>query len=417
LTISANDISFNYGSKLVLKDITIHFQKGFLYGILGPNGSGKTTFLKILSGVLKSELGEVIVDDILINTMDPREIAKKIAMVPQTTSINFDYTVEEIVMMGRYSHIGRFSQESPEDKYIVEEILKKLKLLELKKRSFNELSGGELQKVIIGRALAQNSKIILLDEPTTHLDINYKIEFMMMMRNYVEKGKIIIAVLHDLNLAAQFCDRLILLNDGKIKAFGTVEEIITRENIKAVYNVDVVVRKNIYTNSIFVTLLNIQEDSNNRAIRKNAKKVHVIAGGGSAVEFLPSLNTHDVSIGIINVLDDDHTLASELNYKIVSEAPFSPITEESKLKLKDFLKKVDVVVLANLPFGKYNLGNLEILQESDKPIIIHEKEPIEERDYTGGSAIRIYNELKKRDNVKIVKKAEDILKILNNMRG
>ncbi|MHA1764110.1 MAG: ABC transporter ATP-binding protein, partial [Promethearchaeota archaeon] len=392
MTISAKEISFNYGSKLVLKDITIHFQKGFLYGILGPNGSGKTTFLKILSGVLKSELGEVIVDDILINTMNPREIAKKIAMVPQPTSINFDYTVEEIVMMGRYSHIGRFSQESPEDKRIVDEILKKLKLHELRKRSFNELSGGELQKVIIGRALAQNGKIILLDEPTTHLDINYKIEFMMMMRNYVEEGKIIIAVLHDLNLAAQFCDKIILLNDGKIKAFGPVEEIITRENIKTVYNIDVVVRKNVYTNSIFVTPLNIQEDSNNRNMRKNAKKVHVIAGGGSAVEFLPNLNSHDVSIGIINVLDDDHTLASELNYKIISEAPFSPITEESKLKLKNFLKEVDVVILANLPFGKYNLKNLEILQEFDKPIIIHEKEPIGERDYTSGSATRIYNE-------------------------
>ncbi|MHA1723782.1 MAG: ABC transporter ATP-binding protein [Promethearchaeota archaeon] len=417
MTISAKEISFNYGSKLVLKDITIHFQKGFLYGILGPNGSGKTTFLKILSGVLKSELGEVIVDDILINTMNPREIAKKIAMVPQTTSINFDYTVEEIVMMGRYSHIGRFSQESPEDKRIVDEILKKLKLHELRKRSFNELSGGELQKVIIGRALAQNGKIILLDEPTTHLDINYKIEFMMMMRNYVEEGKIIIAVLHDLNLAAQFCDKIILLNDGKIKAFGPVEEIITRENIKTVYNIDVVVRKNVYTNSIFVTPLNIQEDSNNRNMRKNAKKVHVIAGGGSAVEFLPNLNSHDVSIGIINVLDDDHTLASELNYKIISEAPFSPITEESKLKLKNFLKEVDVVILANLPFGKYNLKNLEILQEFDKPIIIHEKEPIGERDYTSGSATRIYNELKKKANVRIVEKTEDILKILNNMRG
>lgn len=409
LTIGCEDISFNYGTKLVLKDISIQFGKGYLFGILGPNGSGKTTFLKILSGVLKAEYGNVMVDEVLIKEFNPREIAKKIAVVPQRTTINFDYTVEEIVMMGRYSHISRFSQESPEDKIIVDDVLKRLKLLDIRKRSFNELSGGELQKVIIARALAQSSKIILLDEPTTHLDINYKIEFMDMMKNYIEEGKIIIAVLHDLNLAAQFCDKIILLNKGCIKAFGMVEEIITRENIRSVYNIDVIVRKNIFTNSVFITPFNSQAELN-KSENENNIKVHVIAGGGSAVELLPNLNKFKVSIGIVNVLDDDYILASELNYMIISEAPFSPITEESSDKLRKLLKTVDKIILASLPFGKYNLKNLEILNESNKPIIIYEGEPIEERDFTGGFATEIYNELKNKSNVEVMYRIEDIIK-------
>ncbi len=414
MTIGCEDLSFSYGSKLILKDISIRFGKGYLYGILGPNGSGKTTFLKILSGVLKSEFGEVQVDDILITKLNPRDIAKRIAVVPQRTEVNFDYTVEEIVMMGRYSHISRFAQETLEDKTMVESILKKLKLYDLRMRNFNELSGGELQKVIIGRALAQNSKIILLDEPTTHLDINYKIEFMEMMRKHVEEGKIVVAVLHDLNLAAQFCDKIILLSKGCIKGFGNVEEIITKENIRNVYNLDVIVRKNIYSNSIFVTPLCSQIDSNKSKeldINSN-KRVHVIAGGGSAVEFLPNLSQFKVSIGIVNVLDDDYILASELNYIIISEAPFSPITEESSERLRNLLNEVDVIILANLPFGKYNMKNLELLNESNKPIIIHEKDSIENRDFTGGKASLIYNEIKKKQNVIVVNKTEEIFKNL-----
>ncbi len=335
-------------------------------------------------------------------------------MVPQTTSINFSYTVEEIVMMGRYAHIGRFSQKTQEDRDIINDLLKQFGLYKLKDRPFNELSGGELQKVIIARALAQQSKIVLFDEPTTFLDINYKIEFMEMLESLVRDGFIIIVILHDLNLAAQFCDKVLLLRDGKIKAFGTIEETLTKENIKEVYDLDTIVRKNIYTNSIFITPIKKSSSSFGAPEEYGKRKrIHVVAGGGSASELLTALKNYDVSAGVLYLLDDDYTLANHLNYKIISEAPFSPFSEDSINEQRYTIKNVDVVILTNIPFGKYNLKNLELLNETSKLILILEKNPIEGRDYTGGIAATIYNDLKKKENVKVVSSLNEIFEYIN----
>ena len=409
MTIECQNISFKYGENLVLKDISIQFEKGYLYGVIGPNGSGKTTFLKVLCGILNSNYGKVIADKLNIKKLSIREIAKKIAYVPQSTLINFDFSVKEIVMMGRYAHVGRFSQISAGDKRIVNDLIDKFNLHELIDRSFNELSGGEQQKVILARAIAQQSKIILLDEPTIHLDIQYQIEFMELLKQYIKDGMLIIIVLHDLNLASQFCDRIFLLNDGCIKAFGSIKEVITRENIKSTYNIDVIVRKNLFTNSIYVTPLRKRVPSTLQYENSNKlKRIHVIVGGGSALDILPKLKNYDISVGIVNVLDDDYILASELNYKIISEAPFSPISEESSQKLKTTLNGVDLIILADVIFGKNNLENLKILNEIDKEIIIIEKTPIENRDFTEGIATKIYNDIKSKKKVKTVNDLQDL---------
>ena len=402
-------IQFKYGTKLILEDISIQFEKGHLYGILGPNGSGKTTLIKILSGILKQNFGKVSINELDIKKLSIRDIAKKLAVVSQSNTIEFDFTVSEIVKMGRFSHIGRFSRESAEDKRIINKLLHQFGLYELKDRSFNQLSGGEQQKVIIARAIAQQSKIILLDEPTTHLDINHQIEFMEMLRQYVNEGLIVVVILHDLNLANQFCDKIILLNERCIKAFGSPEEVITRENIKSIYNINVVVKKNIFTNSIYVTPLR-KGVSNSLRHKKEikTKKIHLVVGGGSALEILSKLKHYDVSVGVVNVLDDDYILANDLDYKIISEAPFSPISEEMSKKLKNFLKKVDLIILTNIPFGKNNLENLQVLNDIDKPIIIFEKTSIKERDYTGGIATVIYNKIKNKKNVRTVNNLRDL---------
>jgi iron complex transport system ATP-binding protein len=415
LNILCENISFKYEIQPVLEDISIKFGKGHLYGIIGPNGSGKTTLLKVLNRILKINFGQIIIDKVNINNLTIKEIAKKIAMVNQSTSINFDFTVEEIVKMGRYSHIGRFSQESIEDKKLLTDIFEQFELFELGNRIFNELSGGEQQKVIIARAIAQQSRILLLDEPTNHLDINYKIELMDLLRKYVNNGIIIIIVLHDLNLAAQFCDKIVLLNKGKIKAFGNIEDTITRENIKNVYNIDVIVKKNIFSNSIFITPLEKKQDLP-LDIRKKLKKIkiHIFGGGGGSLEILPKFREYDISIGVINKIDDDFTLAKELNYKIISEEPFCPISDGAINQLNDLLINVDLVILTNVPFGKTNQRNLELLREFKRNIIIYEKDSIEERDFTDGIATEIYNEIKKKKNVIIVKTLKSLFEIIKN---
>ncbi len=414
--LECENIEFKYGTKLILSDISLQFNKGHLYGILGPNGSGKTTLIKILSGILKNDYGKVFIDEDDIKKLSIREIAKKLAVVSQSNLIEFDFTVKEIIKMGRYAHVGRFERESSEDKKIINEIITKFRLNDLKNRNFNQLSGGEQQKVILARAMAQQSKIILLDEPTTHLDINYQLEFMEMLKEYVNKGLIIIIVLHDLNIATQYCDKIILLKDGLIKSLGDTQDIITRENIKSVYDVDVIIKKNAFTNSVYITPIGISNQFNSSENGIGDKlKIHMVAGGGVALELLPKLKNYSVTVGVINELDDDLILARELNYEVITEAPFSPISDESTQELNELLKTIDLIILSNIPIGKGNLKNLKILNESNKNIIIHEITSIKERDFTGGLATKLYNEIKNKKNVKVINDSQKLIKIIESM--
>ncbi len=403
-------IQFNYGAKLILDEISVRFEKGDLYGILGPNGSGKTTFLKILGGLLMANYGQVTLDNTNIIKLPTEEIAKRIAVVPESSTAIFDFSVEEIVSMGRFVYIGRLARESLEDKKKVEGILKQFNLLELKDRNYNSLSSGERQKVIIARAIAQQSKILLLDEPTSHLDINYQVEFMEMLRKYVAQGLVVVSIFHDLNLAAQYCDKLLLLFKRKIFAYGSPEAILTRENVKSVYNVDVTIRKNVLTNSIYVTPISPKTTADSDdGFQHQFKQIHIIAGGGTAKNLLAELRGNAVSVGIVNVLDDDYETAIELKYEIVSEAPFSPISEKSLNELKQKLDQTDLVIMTNLPFGKGNLENLRILETCEKPLIILEETPIEKRDFTKGKATEIYNNLKLKKNVTVVESVQEVI--------
>ncbi len=413
MTIKCEDIGFKYYIEPVLEDISINFKEGKLYGVIGPNGSGKTTLLKVLYGILKPNYGNVIIDNYNLRKLSILEIAKKIAVVNQSNPLDFDFTVKEIVMMGRYAHIGRFSQISSDDKKIINEIFEQFNLTNIQTRSFNELSGGEQQNVIIARAIAQNSKIILLDEPTNHLDIKYKLEFMDMLKRYVEKRLNIIIVLHDLNLATEYCDKLILLNNGRIVAYGNPEEIITKKNIKSVYKIDVLIRKNQISNSIYITPFRkiYPFISGKKDLKK--PRIHIIAGGGTALEFIPKLIDYSLSVGIVSIMDDDYMIARELNIKVISENPFSEISDKAADMLRNHLTEVDCVILTNLPFGKANLRNLEILDDFKKKILILEKEPIGKRDFTGGLAIELYTKIKKKNNVKIV---NNIKELINNLK-
>ncbi len=350
----------------------------------------------------------MLIDKNNIDKLSIREIAKKIALVPQFSSINFNFSVEEVIKMGRYSHVGRFATESMEDKRIIEDLLKKFNLIELKSRSFTELSGGEQQKVIICRALAQESKILLLDEPTTHLDINYEIELMQILKENVKNGLIVVVILHDLNLAALFCDKIVLLHKGRI------EETLTKENIGKIFDVDVIIRKNLFNNSIFIIPIRNNSEELSQIDNKRKKRIHLITGGGAALEILPKLKNYKVSIGAVNVLDDDYALASDLNCDIVSEAPFSPISETTYKKLKIFVNEAEIVILTNTPFGKNNIDNLKVLTECEKKIIIYERDAIETRDFTGGLASQIYFKLKKKENVLVVNSLDSLFQKISD---
>lgn len=250
--IEIKSLSFSYEEE-VLNNINITIEKGKFYTILGPNGSGKTTLLKLISKALNIDKGKVFIEEKDLYSIKSKQLAKKMAMVPQSTEIEFDFSVEDIVLMGRTPHIARFSAEGEKDFKIAREAMEITNTLTLKDKKINELSGGERQRVIVARAICQDTDIILLDEPISHLDIHHQIEIMNEMKQLNENKNItIVAVLHDLNIAAAYSDHMILMDKGRVHSFGRPEEILNEKAIKEVYGLQVYITKNPKTNKTFI---------------------------------------------------------------------------------------------------------------------------------------------------------------------
>lgn len=246
------DLKFSY-EEPVLKGININIEKGKFYSILGPNGSGKTTLLKLISKILPIEKKQIYIESKDIVNINSKMLSKRIAVVPQSTEIEFDFSVEDIVLMGRTPHISRFSTESSLDMEKAEKAMKITNTYTLRNKSIKTLSGGERQRVVVARAIAQDTDIILLDEPISHLDIHHQVEIMKQIKRLNEEKNItIIAVLHDINLAAAYSDKIILMKEGKVHSAGISEEILTERNIKEVYGLEVYISINPRNGKLFV---------------------------------------------------------------------------------------------------------------------------------------------------------------------
>ena len=244
------DLSAGYGGTAkateIIHNISFKVQKGESLCILGPNGSGKSTLLKAIAHIINSR-GLVTHNGIDIASLPRKELAKKIALLGQITQVYFPYTVYETVSMGRYAHSqGFLKNPSAKDKDVIDNILKKLDIWDIKQRMIDELSGGTLQRVFLARTLAQTPDIILLDEPANHLDLKHQIELIKFLKSWVstqpeaaENGKTLIGVFHDLNLARLFGDTAVVLDNGKIAANGTIEEVLNSDALQKVYDIDI----------------------------------------------------------------------------------------------------------------------------------------------------------------------------------
>lgn len=254
--IEARNVNFSYAAKPVMGNISFAIDEGQVVAVIGPNGSGKTTLLKIINGTLFPDAGQMLIDGKETGRWQRKEIAQKVAIVPQETAMIFPFYAEEIVLMGRFPHLGRYGFEDKKDYKIVHEAMEKTDTLVFADRRFSELSAGERQRVLIARALAQEPKVLLLDESTVFLDLKHQSQFLALLRQLNTMQKLtVIFVTHDINLAAQNADRIILLYSGKIYAIGKPAEVITAANIKEVYDVDAGIDSNPYDGSPRVTLL------------------------------------------------------------------------------------------------------------------------------------------------------------------
>ncbi|MTI68140.1 MAG: ABC transporter ATP-binding protein [Firmicutes bacterium] len=411
--VEIKDLNFGYGETLNLKDVSFSIKKGDFVSIIGPNGSGKSTLLKNIASILRPKDGLIKIDNKDIENYNSKDLAKKMALVPQNTNIAYDFSVFDVVLMGRSPYLSRFQRERDIDYKKTKEALRLTDTLHLSERNINYISGGERQRVIVARALAQDTDILLLDEPTSHLDINHQIEILSLLKKLnKEKDMTIILVLHDLNLASRFSDKIVLVNEGTILAKGIPEEVITYKNLEKVYNLDMVISTNVYTASPYIIPL-----ESKRIYEKKRKKVHVISGGGSGVEVVSKLDKKGfkVSMGVINRGDSDWDIGKKLSLNMIEEMPFNGITEES---FKENIKEInnsDIVILTSVPYGNGNIKNLEAAYEAlkiNKEVYLIDKyNEYEKFDFVKGNATKILKEMKKNG----LRVYNDIDKLINDL--
>lgn len=233
--LSLEKVNFTYNSSFRLEDISLEVKGGDFIGIIGPNGSGKSTLIKLMAGFLLPHSGRVNLEGQPLAKLERKAVARKVAVVSQGVHTDFDFTVEEMVSLGRLPYLRRWQSERPGDAEAIERALTMTELDSFRHRFFNRLSGGEAQRVTVAQALAQQPEILLLDEPTTYMDMAYQKDMFALMSQLNQEGIAIVAVLHDVNLAALYCKRLVAIRAGKIYAEGTPDQVITRENIAAIY--------------------------------------------------------------------------------------------------------------------------------------------------------------------------------------
>lgn len=237
--ITAKDLSFGYDDRTIFDKVSFNFEEAGFFGIIGPNGAGKSTLLKLILGFLKPDEGQIQINGASVPQMKRRELAKQIAYVPQQMNVDYDFTVMDILEMGRHPYHGQFDGMTSKERALIQETIEATGLSHLTDHSVTTLSGGELQRLLIGRALVQDTPIILLDEPISHLDIHYQKEIVNLLASIGSlKGKIMISVLHDMNVALNYCDGVFLVHEGAVIS-GKPEEVITPSRIERVYKTQV----------------------------------------------------------------------------------------------------------------------------------------------------------------------------------
>ncbi|HEY3414351.1 MAG TPA: ABC transporter ATP-binding protein [Armatimonadota bacterium] len=389
-TLRIRQAAVTFASVPALDDVTLEVERGEWLALIGPNGAGKTTLLRAIAAAIPLDSGVVMLGDDDVALLKPRARARRMAVVPQEHTSVRGWTVEQIVAQGRAPHLGAWRSEGHADLEAIAQALRDTDTAALAEREVDTLSGGERQRVYLARALAQMPVILLLDEPTAFLDLQYQWEMLeLVQRVRLERGITVVSVLHDLNLAAAFAGRIALLKGGRILSMGTPEAVLTEDTIRRGYNRRVSISRHPATGRPIV----ISWPSEHTPIRHS--RVHVVSGGGSGAALIRRLvaDGHTVTAGALNVGDTDWEAARALGVETAEEAPFSPLSRTSLDRAEALIREADAVLVAPMPIGPGNLDNLRLAKEAaergQRVLLVGQLDV--SRDFTGGKAVSLWD--------------------------
>ncbi len=375
-----------YAAAPVVSEATLQVHAGEVVGLVGPNGAGKSTLLRAVTGDAEILGGALYVGGTEVRVLAPLDRARLVGVVPQQVTAAFALPAREYVEMGRYAHLPRFSALGEADRAVVDEALDLTDTKHLASRPTDELSGGDLQRLALAQALAQQPRMLLLDEPVSHLDLNHRLQVLDLVRQFAAERDIgVLAVFHDLDLAARYADRVSIVAGGRLGEAQPPEQVITAESLRTVFGVRAVVGTDPVTGSVSVTPV-LREG----AVAAGGRgTVLVIGGSGAAAPLLRRLVLAgwDVSAGALNAGDADQILAEALGVPYVALSPFAPMDETAAEKTAAIAREADAVIVCQVPFGHGNVANLAAAAEAARAgrrvVLVGD---IEGRDYTGGTA-------------------------------
>jgi cobalamin transport system ATP-binding protein len=386
-----------YGTAEVLRGVSFAARPGEVVGLVGPNGCGKTTLVRVASRALKPTTGSVRVSGRDPYALSSKEAARLVAVVPQDVVPAFPFDVLGFVLMGRAPYLSRWAGGGPEDWAKAREAMEAVGVQHLADRPMDELSGGERRRAVLAQALAQDAPVLLLDEPTTHLDIRHVVELHQVIRRLAAERRVtVVAVLHDLTLAAALSDRLVAMSGGEVVADGQPEEVVTRSLLRSVYGVNADVEASTATGRPAVVL-----GPPEQAIVRAGIRTLVVGGAGRGAPLMRLLVERGVHVvaGVLHGSDTDVEVAERLDVEHVSVPAFSEIDEEAAAAWRSHATAADMIVMCDPPIGPGNVRNLELALEvaaAGTPVVMLDGIPIAERDFTEGRATGLIDELRSR---------------------
>ena len=397
--VSVTGVSVQFGDRTALHRIDLTARAGELVALTGPNGSGKTTLLRVILGLTTPTEGDVRLFGVPTAGLRPRERARRIAWVPQEELPRDNIPVMSYVLYGRYAHQPPFGSDTASDHTIARQALADVGLADRADQGVFELSGGERQRLLLARSLAQEAPILLLDEPTAHLDIGYQLDLLERVRGLVrDRGVCAIAALHDLNLAGRFADRVVVLSHGRRVADGLPADVLTPPLLREVWGVDADLKRDPRTGQTYLLprrLSDATRDGIARGIRRGP--VHVVGGGGAAGPILRALTDEQyaVTAGALPLLDSDGETCEELGVPYVAEIPFAPLSDEVRSRHRAMLDGARAIVVAPFAVGPANVANLEDLlgRAARVPVLLVAPAAGFTRDFTGGRATELIQQL------------------------